>query len=190
MDDETRFHGLFVETYHAVVRYAYNRGHRGAEAEDLVASTYEIAWRRLAAVPEGEWTVPWLLEVARNLSRNAVRKAQRERFFIEALNGSLETTGADPVEDGVVAREALLRGLLALKEIDRELILLVAWDGLEPAQAGEVLGLGAGATRSRLHRARHQLAALLGDSATSAAPSRATAPPRPDPHTTQQEKQG
>lgn len=163
MSDEIRFRALFDRTYPAVVRYVYNRGHRGPDAEDLVSATFEVAWRRLDDVPDGEHAAPWLLVVARNLSRNAGRRARRQRVLVEPAADPADVAGlGGGLEESVAGREQLLGALAALKEIDRELILLVAWDGLEPAQAGEVLGLRAGAARSRLHRARNQLAGLLG----------------------------
>jgi RNA polymerase sigma-70 factor (ECF subfamily) len=175
LTDEIRFRALFDRTYPAVVRYAYNRGHRGPDAEDLVAATFEVAWRRLENVPDGEEATPWLLAVERNLSRNAGRRARRDRTVVEPYSEPEDVATSAAVEDGVAAREQLLGALAALKQIDRELILLVAWDGLDPAHAGEVLGLRAGAARSRLHRARNQLAALLGSAAGRAGSRRPAA---------------
>jgi DNA-directed RNA polymerase specialized sigma24 family protein len=65
-----------------------------------------------------------------------------------------------PELPGIGWREirAALDGLPAA---DKELLLLVAWDGLSPAQAGSVLGLKPVAARSRLHRARSRLAERL-----------------------------
>ncbi|HXO07260.1 MAG TPA: sigma factor-like helix-turn-helix DNA-binding protein [Solirubrobacteraceae bacterium] len=57
-----------------------------------------------------------------------------------------------------VSWREIRRALDALSANDRELLLLVAWDGLSPAQAGSVLGLTPAAARSRLHRARRRLA--------------------------------
>jgi RNA polymerase sigma-70 factor (ECF subfamily) len=162
MSDETRFRELFDETYSAVVRYAYNRGYRGADAEDLVAATFEVAWRRLEDVPDGEPSLPWLLAVARNLSRNAARRAQREEWLMEPAIEPDDVAAPGAMAERVEARAELLRGLGALKEIDRELILLVARDGLDTTQAGEVLSLKPAAARTRLHRARNQLAGVLG----------------------------
>ena len=45
----------------------------------LIAATFEVAWRRRDAVPDGEEALPWLLSTARNFARNADRKAHRER---------------------------------------------------------------------------------------------------------------
>lgn len=122
-------------------------------------------------MPDGEQATPWLLAVARNLSRNAGRQARRQQVLVEPAAEPGDAAGLGGLEDGVAVREQLLGALAALKEIDRELILLVAWDGLGPAQAGEVLGLRAGAARSRLHRARNELAGLLGVAVASRPPT-------------------
>ena len=50
----------------------------------------------------------------------------------------------------VLERDALLRSLAALTPIEREALLLVAWDGLLPAQAAEVAGCSVTAFKVRL----------------------------------------
>jgi RNA polymerase sigma factor (sigma-70 family) len=163
MRDEARFRALFSKTYPSVVRYAYNCGHRGPDAEDLVSATFEVAWRRLDDVPDGEGATPWLLAVARNLSRNAGRRARRQRGLIDPVAAPEEVAASGGVAEDAAAREQILTALSALKEIDR--------DGLDPTQAGEVLGLRSGAARSRLRRARNQLAGLLGVETVSRRPA-------------------
>lgn len=165
MSDETRFRELFDQTYPSVIRYAYNRGYRRADAEDLAAGTFEVAWRRLADVPAGREATPWLLAVARNLSRNADRRARRQEGLVALSVEPDQVPTPGQTAASVEARAELLGALQSLKEIDRELVLLVARDGLSPAGAGAVLGLRPGAARSRLHRARNQLAGLLGAAA-------------------------
>lgn len=158
MDDaEGRFRVVFEATYSAVARYARHRGLSGADADDLVAGTYEVAWRRLDAVPGGDGSLPWLLAVERNLLRNHWRKQSRERVALERL-GPPEAGGS---EIPTLSWQEIRRGLDRLSDEDRELILLVAWDGLAPAQAAIALGLRPGAARTRLHRARARLAQLL-----------------------------
>ncbi len=61
------------------------------------------------------------------------------------------------------AEQALERGLAALSNSDREVLLLVGVEGLAPAQAANVLGLRPEALRQRLSRARTRLAAQLGE---------------------------
>jgi DNA-directed RNA polymerase specialized sigma24 family protein len=61
-------------------------------------------------------------------------------------------------------REQFAETMQALAQpgpLDRDLILLVAWDELRPSDAGRLLGLRPNAARTRLHRARRRLGALL-----------------------------
>jgi len=62
----------------------------------------------------------------------------------------------------VVPEDAQLgTALAALGEKDRELVLLVAWEGFGVAEAGAVLGLRPDAARQRYSRARGRLRATL-----------------------------
>lgn len=74
MIDEARFRSRFEEHYHAIARYFLARGRNAAEADDLVAATFEVAWRQLDAVPRGEDALLWLYGVARHQLRNARRR--------------------------------------------------------------------------------------------------------------------
>ena len=160
MSRDDQFRSLFNEHYPVVARYVLARGYQAADADDLIAATFEVAWRRLDAVPPDRDAVPWLLTVARNLSRNAFRKTQRELAVLDRLASrepaQTATTGEELFDWGEVRA-----ALGALKALDRDLILLVAWDGLTPTEAGEVLGLRPVTARSRLHRARQRLAQHL-----------------------------
>jgi RNA polymerase sigma-70 factor (ECF subfamily) len=160
MDAEARFRALFDGTYPTVARYARHRGLVGHDAEDLIAATYEVAWRRLDVVPAGDAALPWLLTVALNHSRNHRRRLARDRALVERLPPPGQS--APPSESSSPGWRDIRRALDALAESDRELVLLVAWDGLTPAQAAGVLGLTSTAARTRLHRARIRLADLLG----------------------------
>jgi len=178
MGRETRFRSLFEETYPAVARYARNRGYQDADADDLVAATFEVAWRRLERVPAGGDALPWLLAVARNLSRNAHRRVVREGALVDRLAAAERQPATTSQVGGFGDQPAgwdQVRGALgALKPIDRELVLLVAWDELEPGQAGRVLGLRPVAARSRLHRARRRLMQLLDQEPTAIAATAAS----------------
>jgi RNA polymerase sigma-70 factor (ECF subfamily) len=67
--------------------------------------------------------------------------------------------GQDP---GVLEPGVLRAALASLSEDDQEVLRLVAWDGLAPAEVAVVLGCTPVAARTRLHRARSRLAARLG----------------------------
>jgi RNA polymerase sigma-70 factor (ECF subfamily) len=164
---ERRFEEIFEAHYRAVARYLRTRGHAAADADDLIAGTFEVAWRRLDQLPPGREAVPWLLTVARNLSRNARRKSQREAVFVEGLAPVTVGSAEMKIEDRAAGVE-VMAALAQLKTIDRDLVLLVAWDELSVAEAGQVLGLRPVTARSRLHRARQRMSALLAGSTASA----------------------
>ncbi len=170
---EERFHAAFEEHYRAVARFLRMRGHGSADADDLVAGTFEVAWKQMEKLPEGREALPWLLGVARNLSRNARRKTQREAVFVNDLSAVTAPWAELPIEDREASAE-VMNALAQLKPVDRDLILLVAWDELTPSEAGQVLGLRPVTARSRLHRARQRLSALLEDAAASASPGSST----------------
>src|SRR4051812_37082595 len=158
MDAETRFRALFVTAYPALHRYARNRGLTAEDAQDLVASTLEVAWRRLDEVPRDE-PLPWLYGVARNVGRNRLR-ARRRQERLMARMVSREALRRPQHSDGTEA-DALRQALATLDPADQEILRLIAWDGLSPAQAAIALGCSPVAARSRLHRARNRLAARL-----------------------------
>jgi RNA polymerase sigma factor (sigma-70 family) len=159
-DDSVRFRELFEASFGAVRRYVHHRGVTGGMADDVVAETFLVAWRRLGDVPEDD-PVPWLLAVARNTWLNQRRADRRRWAFVRRLPPpGVIPPPAEPADpsDGAGVRAALAR----LTESDREILCLVAWDGLTSAQAGKVLGCSAGTFRVRLHRARQRLAEELG----------------------------
>jgi len=159
MDACERFRVLFQDAYPALQRYALYRGLTPQDADDLAAGTLEIAWRRLGDVPADD-PLPWLYAVARNVLRNKRRKERRRWTAFSRLRAGGEP--ADPVAGSVTGAAALRKALADLNRDDRELLMLVAWDGLSPAQAAAVFGCSAAAVRTRLHRARNRLAARLG----------------------------
>ncbi|MDC7122677.1 hypothetical protein OMK64_14150 [Cellulomonas fimi] len=58
-------------------------------------------------------------------------------------------------------RNELRQVLSALTSDERDVLLLVAWDGLSPAESAAVLGITAEAARARLSRARRRAQAVL-----------------------------
>jgi len=147
---EQRFRDVFSHLG-AVTAYAHRRG--SADADALAAETMAIAWRRLADVPSDD-PLPWLYGTARNLLLAEARRAARRTVLREPdpFTPPPELHDLDP---------QLEHALRALRPLDREALLLVAWEDLTPAQAARVLGIGATAFRVRLLRARRRLRAQL-----------------------------
>jgi RNA polymerase sigma-70 factor (ECF subfamily) len=107
---------------------------------------------------------PWLYGVGRNVLRAHWRTAQRVEL---ALREEVVDPWEDVVErlDASASAQVLLAGLRALPAGEREVLLLVAWEQLTPAEAAVVLGVPQGTARSRLHRARTALRLALAQDA-------------------------
>ncbi|MBS1893686.1 MAG: sigma-70 family RNA polymerase sigma factor [Actinobacteria bacterium] len=157
---QVRFAKLYREEGRAILSYALRRVEDREDAADVVAETFLVAWRRLGEVPLGDGARLWLYGVARltlaNLHRAERRRTRLGARLAETLRTELSTHAAPAGEAAEV-----LRAIGELGEEDRELLLLVSWEGLSPSEAGRVLGVSALAARSRLHRARRKLRWLM-----------------------------
>src|SRR6266487_4669548 len=65
-DREDAFRRIYQAYYRHVAAYARRRLNEG-EAEDVVAETFLVAWRRVEDIPQGDLTLPWLYGVARRV---------------------------------------------------------------------------------------------------------------------------
>lgn len=149
-----RFESLFGEHYDDVLAYALRRSD-GETAQDVVAETFLVAWRRLDVVPDD--ALPWLYGVARRVLANQRRADSRRDALARRL--AVHTEVSDRQSE--VGDASLLRALARLPEASREALLLVAWDGLDRGRAAAALGCRPARLRVRLHRARRRLAREL-----------------------------
>ncbi len=160
-DNERRFERLYSEHFDRVAGYLLSRADR-ATAEDALARTFEIVWRRIADVPDEP--LPWLLGVARKVLAELRRAQGRRDALIERI-----AAGVDEAEDDHVAtlvgRRSVLAALAGLPDAQREALLLIVWEGLSQREAAVVLACSRGAVALRLHRARTRMRAALAEDA-------------------------
>lgn len=144
----------------AVHGFLARRGGRQA-ADDLLGEVWVRAFAARGSYDLGHADArPWLYGIARNVLK-AHWKAN------PAVSQSAVEPPLDPWDDVVdrldsAARAPMLASALrALPAAEREVLLLVAWEQLTPAEAAAVLGVPQGTARSRLHRARTTLRPIL-----------------------------
>ena len=91
--------------YSAIAAYARRRldAH---DADDLVAETFLVAWRRLDEIAEDE--LPWLIGVARNVRLNAHRAARRQTAVSARLAGAVSPAWEAEFVESEAVREAAL----------------------------------------------------------------------------------
>lgn len=145
--------GVLYERHARSVHRYLARRVGSVAADDLLGDVFVAAVEarlRVRPHPSGS-ALPWLYGIAGNIVRTSRRKVPGP---VPAETSSFDWDAVDDRLDATARRTELRAALAELTDAERELLLLVAWEGLSPAEAGEALGLTAVAARSRLHRAR------------------------------------
>ncbi|GAA4570334.1 RNA polymerase sigma factor [Planotetraspora kaengkrachanensis] len=164
MDDErpARFEVVYKRAYGQITAYAARRCDSPQDAADLVAETFAIAWRRVDELPPGEEATLWLYGVARNVLANHRRGEVRRQARSVELDAEMADLYGDSPDSGVEL-EAIAQVFRTLPDDDRELLSLVAWEGLDRQEIATALGLSRNAVRIRLHRARRRFSRALDE---------------------------
>ncbi len=157
-DRREAFERLFETHYWSVRDFTVRRVPDEA-VEDVVAETFLVAWRRFDEL-DGE-ALPWLLGVARRVVANQLRADRRRGALAERVRALLSPAVSDWQPPQGLSSE-VAEALAGLSDREREALLLVAWEGLDPRRAALVVGCSVTAFRVRLHRARRRVAAQLG----------------------------
>jgi RNA polymerase sigma-70 factor (ECF subfamily) len=155
-----RFEGCFRDHYAQVLAFSLRRVSGREPAEDVVADTFAVAWRRRDRIPDP--ALPWLYAIAAHVIANQYRSTRRRHSLDVRLEheAGAAIPGPDPAES-LDRRDAFSAAFALLAEPEREVLRLVAWDGLDSRDAAQVFGCSPGAFRVRLHRARRKLAKQL-----------------------------
>lgn len=154
-DDEARrrFEAMWTAHHPAVVAYARRRAPQ-ATADEVASEAFAVAWRRLRDVPADP--LPWLLGVARRVLANR-RRGERRALALAGRIGAFPAVAAPDPADLVGSDHGLREAFAALSDRDREVLALVAWEGLEAREVAVVLGVPAAMASARIHRARARL---------------------------------
>jgi RNA polymerase sigma-70 factor, ECF subfamily len=156
LDREAEFRRVFAEHHRHVLAYALRRAEQRADAEDVVAGTFAVAWRRFAEAPPEEFRLAWLYAIAARVLANQRRSLRR----LSALRSRLRAQPRRGEPDRV-GLEEVLTALRELRREDQEILRLGAWEGLTNAELAVALGCSENAAAIRLHRARKRLAEIL-----------------------------
>jgi RNA polymerase sigma-70 factor (ECF subfamily) len=163
---QVSFADAFRAEFPALQRYLRRRV-GAAAADELAAETFAVAYARWDSFDASRPLRPWLYGIASNLAQHRWRSERRKlRAYAR--------TGVDPVTsdlddaleraDAGAQRRRLAAALAALRDEDRDILLLHAWAGLTDAEIATALSIPVGTVKSRLHRTRAQLGNRLSAS--------------------------
>lgn len=162
--DAQAYSDFFRRHVDAVTRYAFRRCLTPEDVSDLVGECFLVALQAAGRYrPETDTALPWLFGISRRLvAKQRRRLASRNRLLLKTSNVYPHYTEA---EDDAVARAidasrqgpALEAVIGALSTSERDVLELVAYDGLSPTEAAVSLGITPNAARLRLSRARRSV---------------------------------
>jgi RNA polymerase sigma-70 factor (ECF subfamily) len=173
--DEKAFTEIVLQRQKRVFNIAYRMLGNSEEAKDLAQEVFISVFESIKDLKEEIKFDAWLTQITLNHCRNRWKYLKRRQYFssdslddpIETEDGSMPRAIADPSDNPEILLEKKMiqqwiqRGLLELKENQRELLVLRDLQGFSYEEMGETLGLPEGTIKSKLHRARMDLKEVL-----------------------------
>lgn len=157
-----------VDHIPALRRFAYGLARDRSKADDLVQ---DCLARALASEHRFEPTTnlrAWLFTILRNLFLNRIRDERMRPVVSDAaLDWSTSQHTAPGAQFDTLLARQVLKAIDTLAVEQREVLLLVAVEGLSYRETAEVIAMPIGTVMSRLSRAREQLRLQLEGSSRS-----------------------
>lgn len=173
--DESAFAEIVLTYQKKVFNIAYRMLGNREEAKELSQEVFLSVLESIKDLREEIKFEPWLTQITLNHCRNRWKYLKRRHYFktdslndpIETEDGEMERPVCDPsgnpetLFEKKMVQQFVQRGLLKLKEDQREMIVLRDLRGFSYEEIGRLLSLPEGTIKSRLHRARMDLKGIL-----------------------------
>jgi RNA polymerase sigma factor (sigma-70 family) len=159
------FDALVLRWHPSLSRYIKGLLPNDNAADDVVQELWMSVLRGIPRLREPGALAPWLFSIARRAVMTRLR--QRYATAVEVPFGMSDDVSApdvpvDPAEDDWPMLE---RHLDKLAVAEREVLVLFYLKEMSLQDLSTVLAIPVGTVKSRLHRARRQLRALVGEEA-------------------------
>lgn len=128
-------------------------------ADDLVQETLVKAWDKLDTFERGSNLRAWLFRILRNTYYSDLRKRRNESSHADGV--PVEELAAKAEQPGYVELQEFRAALNQVCAERREALILVGAVGLSYREAAQICGCEPGTVKSRVSRARAELADLL-----------------------------
>jgi RNA polymerase sigma-70 factor (ECF subfamily) len=174
--DREAFEKIVLFCQKRVFNYAYRMVGNMEEAKELAQEVFVSVFQSIKSLRDDAKFEGWLKQITVNHCRNRWKYLKRRHYFntdsmddpIETEDGEVTKSFADPSDtpdtayEKKMVQEWIQKGLLRLKEDQRELIVLRHLQELSYDEMGKCLNLPEGTVKSKLHRARMDLKEILG----------------------------
>lgn len=139
-------------------------------ADDLVQECLTRAIANITSWQPGTNLRAWLFVILKNVFRNDKRREKHEVAHLNRLENEAISFAA-PQQHTHLALSEIQSAFLQLTEDHREVLMLIAVEGLRYEEAASILDISVGTVKSRLSRARSALRALVEAETAKAAQS-------------------
>jgi RNA polymerase sigma-70 factor (sigma-E family) len=156
--DDADFSSFVAASSRRLLRSAYLITGHLAEAEDLLQTALERAYRRWPSIRQKD--VPEAY-VRKMIVTAAIDAARRRRFSSAPLEEAQLPGWPDAEVEGLAARKALLASVRELPAGQRAVLVLRYFDDLTEAETARVLGCTVGTVKSQHARAMARLRELV-----------------------------
>jgi RNA polymerase sigma-70 factor (ECF subfamily) len=158
---------LFDRHEPEVRRYLHRLGASAGDIDDLVQGTFLELMRAAARFDPSQSARAWLFGVATFMLRRQRRSLGRAlaRLALWKSASTHEAPPATPLElmEGEELTRRVERALARLSPKKREVFVLVTLEGLSGDETARTLGIPVSTVWTRLHHARRELRAALGE---------------------------
>lgn len=162
---EVRVERILREHGTALLNYFARRIPIAEDAADLLSETMLVLWRRQNDVPESDVEAKmWAYGVARHILISHRRSTGRQQALTDRVRLLVaESSRAQVVSPELgIEVEDVRAAVRALPSRDREIVMLVHWEGFNLAEVAQILAANPSSVRNRYTRARKKLASVLG----------------------------
>ncbi len=153
-DFSVLFRAEYVRTTRTVFLVVHDRGH----AEEIAQDAFMQLLDRWSTVSAYDQPGAWVRRVA---IRMAVRHLRRDRM--RSMLERRTHLGPEPSEELTLPQTEVLAAVRQLPTNQRVAIVLHYFEDRPVADIAEALGCAPATARVHLHKARHRLAAILGE---------------------------
>lgn len=162
--DDVAFARLVEHYAKPVHNLCYRMLGNPADAEDAAQETFLKAYQKLKSYDPLRSFPTWLLSIG---AHHCIDQLRRRRFQWVSLDAAIRrSAGRDSQPERLAeqaqSQQSLQADLAKLGAYERAAIVMRYWYDLSYEEIGQALGLSVSAVKSRLHRARRELAAGAG----------------------------
>lgn len=162
------FAHLFERYKNVVYTHVYYRLNHPLDAQDAVQEIFRRAYVKLETFDRSRRFRAWLLTIATNYCHDLTRRRLSLKRFaqqvtLDAVDFWVADTEGNPerLSQAHEGREQVRQAVQQLPPKYREVLVLFYWNDLSYSEIGEITGLKESTIKTRLHRAREKLLAVL-----------------------------